>query len=102
MQNQLCSINDERWRCNQNTYHLCTLSTCSIDEIHHVLFCCQVSTYSKAVDTPFSSVRKSDVRVSNPGLAVGPAYTRFASPYVSHVGVAAPLAAPIAKVSLAY
>lgn len=57
--------------------------------------CLQVSTYSKAIDTPFSSVRKSDVRVSNPGVAIAPAYTRFASPLVSHVGVAA----PVAKVS---
>ena len=49
----------------------------------------QVSTYSKAIDTPFSSVRKSDVRVSNPGYAAySPGYARFASPLVSHVGVA--------------
>lgn len=35
----------------------------------------QVSTYSKSIDTPFSSVRKSDVRISNPGLGyVSPAY----------------------------
>ncbi|KAI5646000.1 pupal cuticle protein c1 domain-containing protein [Phthorimaea operculella] len=54
----------------------------------------QISTYSKAIDTPFSSVRKADIRVSNPGLAV-------ASPYVSHFGVAAPVAhvAPVAKVA---
>lgn len=31
----------------------------------------QVSTYSKTIDTPFSSVSKADVRVSNPGLAIG-------------------------------
>ncbi|KAF4523753.1 hypothetical protein B566_EDAN010253 [Ephemera danica] len=39
----------------------------------------QVSTYSKALDTPFSSVRKSDVRVSNPGYAVAaaPAYAAY-------------------------
>jgi hypothetical protein len=29
----------------------------------------QVSTYSNTIDTPFSSVRKSDVRVSNDALA---------------------------------
>ncbi|KAH9644438.1 hypothetical protein HF086_009822 [Spodoptera exigua] len=52
----------------------------------------QVSTYTKSIDTPFSSVRKADVRVSNPGVAIAPAYTRFASPLVSHVGVAAPVA----------
>ncbi|XP_063826403.1 pupal cuticle protein C1B-like [Ostrinia nubilalis] len=61
----------------------------------------QVSTYSKAIDTPFSSVRKSDIRVSNPGLAVAPAYGGYAAPYVSHVGVAAPYAAPVAKVATA-
>ncbi|XP_031766588.1 pupal cuticle protein C1B-like [Galleria mellonella] len=52
----------------------------------------QVSTYSKAIDTPFSSVRKSDIRVSNPGFAVSPAYGGIAAPLVSHVGVAAPVA----------
>ncbi|XP_055696725.1 pupal cuticle protein C1B-like [Phlebotomus papatasi] len=30
----------------------------------------QISTYSKTIDTPYSSVSKSDVRVSNPGYAV--------------------------------
>nr|AAR15418.1 cuticle protein 16.4 [Antheraea pernyi] len=59
----------------------------------------QVSTYSKSVDTPFSSVRKADIRVSNPGVAVSPAYSGFAAPYVSHVGLAAPLTAPVAKVA---
>ncbi|CAK1585413.1 unnamed protein product [Parnassius mnemosyne] len=59
----------------------------------------QVSTFSKAVDTPFSSVRKSDVRISNPGVAIAPAYHSYASPLVSHYGVAAPLAAPVAKVA---
>lgn len=58
----------------------------------------QISTYSKSVDTPFSSVRKADIRVSNPGVAVAPAYSSFAAPYVSHVGVAA----PVAKVSTKY
>ncbi|XP_071448576.1 cuticle protein 76-like [Hetaerina americana] len=33
----------------------------------------QVSTYSKTIDTPYSSVRKSDVRVSNDALAYAPA-----------------------------
>ncbi|PZC70694.1 hypothetical protein B5X24_HaOG215075 [Helicoverpa armigera] len=55
----------------------------------------QVSTYTKSIDTPFSSVRKADVRVSNPGVAISPAYSHgFASPLVSHVGVA-----PVAKVA---
>lgn len=34
----------------------------------------QVSTYTKTVDTPYSSVSKSDIRVSNPG------YTTYAAP----------------------
>ncbi|XP_013173343.1 PREDICTED: pupal cuticle protein C1B-like [Papilio xuthus] len=59
----------------------------------------QVSTFSKAVDTPFSSVRKSDVRISNPGVAIAPAYQGIAAPLVTHYGVAAPLAAPVAKVA---
>ncbi|CAK1555292.1 unnamed protein product [Leptosia nina] len=50
----------------------------------------QVSTYSKAIDTPFSSVRKADIRVSNPGLAVAPAYQSYGAPVVSHI--AAPVA----------
>ncbi|XP_014362397.2 cuticle protein 76 [Papilio machaon] len=59
----------------------------------------QVSTFSKAVDTPFSSVRKSDVRISNPGVALAPAYQGIAAPLVTHYGVGAPLAAPVAKVA---
>ncbi|XP_068617449.1 cuticle protein 76-like [Battus philenor] len=58
----------------------------------------QISTFSKAVDTPFSSVRKSDVRVSNPGVALTPGYQGIVSPVVSQYSVAAPLATPIAKV----
>lgn len=38
----------------------------------------QVSTYSKTVDTPYSSVSKSDIRVSNPG------YTTYVSPAPVH------------------
>ncbi|KAK7791399.1 hypothetical protein R5R35_008865 [Gryllus longicercus] len=71
----------------------------------------QVSTYSKAIDTPYSSVRKSDVRVSNDALAYGavaaPAYGYaahgLAAPalgYAAH-GYAAPaLAAPVARAGL--
>ncbi|XP_063218735.1 cuticle protein 67-like [Bacillus rossius redtenbacheri] len=54
----------------------------------------QVSTYSKTIDTPYSSVSKSDVRVSNPGVAYGatyhaPAYGAYAAPAV-HGAYAAP------------
>ncbi|XP_055628452.1 pupal cuticle protein C1B-like [Toxorhynchites rutilus septentrionalis] len=31
----------------------------------------QISTHSKTIDTPYSTSSKSDVRISNPGLAVG-------------------------------
>ncbi|XP_060520344.1 cuticle protein 67-like [Cylas formicarius] len=46
----------------------------------------QISTYSKSIDTPFSSVRKADVRISNPGLritAAAPALAYSAAP-VAH------------------
>lgn len=51
----------------------------------------QVSTYSKTIDTPFSSVSKADVRVSNPGF-------RYAAP-IAHTyaaPVAQTYAAPVA------
>ncbi|XP_058464846.1 cuticle protein 76-like [Malaya genurostris] len=44
----------------------------------------QISSHSKTIDTPYSSVSKSDVRISNPGLAVG------------HVAAAYPAAYPAA------
>nr|CAH7736976.1 unnamed protein product [Callosobruchus chinensis] len=52
----------------------------------------QISTYSKTVDTPYSSVSKSDVRVSNPGLRFAtPALATYAAPAVAaHATYAAP------------
>ncbi|XP_075221553.1 cuticle protein 76-like [Lycorma delicatula] len=38
----------------------------------------QVSTYEKTIDTPYSSVSKSDIRVSNPGV------TTYVSPAPVH------------------
>ncbi|XP_047096849.1 cuticle protein 67-like [Schistocerca piceifrons] len=63
----------------------------------------QVSTYSKTIDTPYSSVTKSDVRVSNDALAhvAAPvAYAAHAAP-VAYAAHAAPVtyaahAAPVA------
>ncbi|XP_055696572.1 pupal cuticle protein C1B-like [Lutzomyia longipalpis] len=55
----------------------------------------QISTYSKTIDTPYSSVSKSDVRVSNPGYAVAaaPAYAHAAYPAAyTHAAYAAPVA----------
>lgn len=53
----------------------------------------QVSTFSKTIDTPYSSVSKSDVRVSNPGYATvahaGYPYAHAAypaAPVVAHAG----------------
>nr|CAH7755140.1 unnamed protein product [Callosobruchus chinensis] len=53
----------------------------------------QISAYHKTVDTPFSSVSKSDVRVSNPGLRfAAPALTAaYAAPAIAaHATYAAP------------
>ncbi|XP_067008199.2 cuticle protein 76-like, partial [Anabrus simplex] len=49
----------------------------------------QVSTYSKTINTPYSSVSKSDVRVSNDALAYG-AVAAPAYGYAAHGIAAAP------------
>ncbi|XP_065332572.1 cuticle protein 76-like [Cloeon dipterum] len=52
-----------------------------------------VSTYSKQVDTPYSSVRKYDTRVSNDAVAYAAApvaYNTYAAPAVAHATYAAP------------
>ncbi|KAF4523752.1 hypothetical protein B566_EDAN010252 [Ephemera danica] len=64
----------------------------------------QVSTYSKSLDTPFSSVRKSDVRITNGGGFAAPvAYAAPYSPYVAKVATpvayASPYAPAVAKVA---
>jgi hypothetical protein len=58
----------------------------------------QVSTYSKTIDTPFSSVSKSDVRVSNDALAypAAPALAYHAAPAVAAAPALAYHAAPVA------
>nr|CAI5821530.1 unnamed protein product [Callosobruchus analis] len=53
----------------------------------------QISAYHKTVDTPFSSVSKADVRVSNPGLrfATPALTTAYAAPAIAaHATYAAP------------
>lgn len=57
----------------------------------------QVSTYSKTVDTPFSSVTKSDVRVSNPGLRIAAAPALAASPFIRSYAAPALAAAPLVR-----
>jgi hypothetical protein len=49
-----------------------------------------VSTYSKAVDSAFSSVRKYDTRISNDAVALG--HATYAAPisYAAPVSYAAP------------
>ncbi|KAF4521978.1 hypothetical protein B566_EDAN012527 [Ephemera danica] len=62
----------------------------------------QVSTYSKALDTPFSSVRKSDVRVSNDALAYRATYAPAVATYAAAPAVATYAAGPaIVKTSFA-
>ncbi|XP_049543386.1 cuticle protein 67-like [Anopheles darlingi] len=64
----------------------------------------QVSTFSKTIDTPYSSVSKSDVRVSNPGLAVGhlaSAYPAVAPAYPYH-GYASPITTAVKTLGVAY
>nr|CAD7265939.1 unnamed protein product [Timema shepardi] len=73
----------------------------------------QVSTYSKTIDTPYSSVSKSDVRVSNDALAYGavpayasyaaaPAYASYAAPALAGHAYAAPALAAPALAARAY
>lgn len=77
----------------------------------------QVATQSKSIHTPFSSVHKSDVRVSNPGYAVAapayagyhhaPAYTGYHHAPAAYAGYHAPAAytgyhAPAAYAAPAY
>ncbi|KAI4488500.1 hypothetical protein M0802_011606 [Mischocyttarus mexicanus] len=53
-----------------------TIATSSSNIIRGIGNLAAISAYSKSVDTPFSSVRKADVRVNNPGIvtaAVAPA-----------------------------
>jgi hypothetical protein len=55
----------------------------------------QVSTYSKTIDTPYSSVRKSDVRVSNDALAYPAAPGLL--PIAGQALVSPALAAPVGQ-----
>lgn len=56
----------------------------------------QVSTYSRTIDTPYSSSSKSDVRVSNPGVR-----TIAAAPALAY-GVSPVLRSAVASPGLAY
>ncbi|XP_067008935.2 cuticle protein 67-like [Anabrus simplex] len=55
----------------------------------------QVSTYSKTINTPYSSVSKSDVRVSNDALAY-PAVAHAPVAYAAHAPVAYAAHGPVA------
>ncbi|XP_043682526.1 cuticle protein 67-like isoform X1 [Vespa velutina] len=68
-----------------------TIATSSSNIIRGIGNLAAISAYSKSVDTPFSSVRKADVRVNNPGIvtaAVAPAPALA----VTNTALAAPLA----------
>ncbi|KAI4477392.1 PREDICTED: cuticle protein 67, isoform B-like [Polistes canadensis] len=87
-----------------------TIATSSSNIIRGIGNLAAISAYSKSVDTPFSSVRKADVRVNNPGIvtaAVAPApalavtNTALAGP-VTTAAIAAPgLLAPGLTTALA-
>ncbi|XP_018325270.1 pupal cuticle protein C1B-like [Agrilus planipennis] len=65
----------------------------------------QVSTYSKTIDTPFSSVSKADVRVSNPGVhlaSVQPAVYGPPPPSVAYAAHPAPVAYAAHPTPVAY
>ncbi|CAL7938108.1 unnamed protein product [Xylocopa violacea] len=55
-----------------------------------------ISAYAKSVDTPFSSVRKADVRVNNPGIVTA---TAVPAPVVAVANTA--LTAPVATAAVA-
>ncbi|XP_067009042.2 cuticle protein 76-like [Anabrus simplex] len=55
----------------------------------------QISTYSKSINTPYSSVSKSDVRVSNDALAY-PAVAHAPVAYAAHAPVAYAAHGPVA------
>ncbi|XP_076631222.1 cuticular protein CPF2 isoform X1 [Colletes latitarsis] len=50
-----------------------TISTSSSNIIRGIGNLGAISAYAKSVDTPFSSVRKADVRVNNPGIVTATA-----------------------------
>ncbi|XP_055536632.1 cuticle protein 76-like [Wyeomyia smithii] len=50
----------------------------------------QIATHSKTIDTPYSTSSKTDVRISNPGLAVG--HVAAAYPAAYHAPAYAPAA----------
>ncbi|KAI5740823.1 hypothetical protein M8J76_007586 [Diaphorina citri] len=62
------------------------------------------SVYSKAVDTPFSSVRKYDSRVSNDAIAYAhaPVYHAYSAPVVKSVAPVTYAAAPVVKYAAPY
>ncbi|XP_076229299.1 cuticular protein CPF2 isoform X2 [Nomia melanderi] len=78
------------------TVALPTIATSSSNVIRGIGNLDAISAYSKSVDTPFSSVRNADVRVSNPGIVTA---TAVPAPVVTVANTA--LAAPVATAALA-
>ncbi|OAD51918.1 Pupal cuticle protein C1B, partial [Eufriesea mexicana] len=71
------------------TVALPTIATSSSNVIRGIGNLGAISAYSKSIDTPFSSVRKADVRVNNPGIVTA---TAVPAPVVAVANTA--LAAP--------
>ncbi|XP_076164747.1 cuticular protein CPF2 isoform X1 [Ptiloglossa arizonensis] len=78
------------------TVALPTIATSSSNVIRGIGNLGAISAYSKSVDTPFSSVRKADVRVNNPGIV-----TATAVPASVLTVANSALAGPVATAALA-
>ncbi|XP_076650236.1 cuticular protein CPF2 isoform X1 [Halictus rubicundus] len=78
------------------TVGLPTIATSTSNVIRGIGNLGAISAYSKSVDTPFSSVRKADVRVNNPGIVTA---TAVPAPVLTLANTA--LAAPVTTAALA-
>ncbi|XP_078053554.1 cuticular protein CPF2 isoform X1 [Augochlora pura] len=78
------------------TVALPTITTSTSNVIRGIGNLGAISAYSKSLDTPFSSVRKADVRVNNPGIVTA---TAVPAPVLTLANTA--LAAPVATAALA-
>ncbi|CAH0552994.1 unnamed protein product [Brassicogethes aeneus] len=63
-----------------------------------------ISTYSKAVDTPFSSVRKYDTRITNDALSVAhaPLVSTYTATHAAPIDTYSHASPVVAKAALAY
>ncbi|KOX79740.1 Pupal cuticle protein C1B, partial [Melipona quadrifasciata] len=78
------------------TVALPTIATSTSNIIRGIGNLGAISAYTKSVDTPFSSVRKADVRVNNPGIVTA---TAVPAPVIAVANTA--LAAPVTTAAVA-